>query len=288
MRRGSSRMLEIKNLSKSFRGREVLRNITCEFGSGVYGILGPNGAGKTTLLRHLVSAYSTKSGIILYNGKPIKNNQEYMSNLGYLPQKFGLFKDLTLEDALKLFACLKRINNGLVKECVYRVLVTVGLEDRKNDVVGTLSGGMIRRAGIAQALIGDPEIVIFDEPTAGLDPEERLRFKNIISEIRNNRTIIISTHIVEDAESICDTLLIMNDGDLKMIGTCDDVRSISNHKVYVIPKDKIDQISGDYIIQKRYSKDGVDMLKIITNSPQNFTNADPNIEDGYICVLKGL
>lgn len=167
-------------------------------------------------------------------------------------------------------------------------MVTVGLEDRKNDVVGTLSGGMIRRAGIAQALIGDPEIVIFDEPTAGLDPEERLRFKNIISEIRNNRTIIISTHIVEDAESICDTLLIMNDGDLKMIGTCDDVRSISNHKVYVIPKDKIDQISGDYIIQKRYSKDGVDMLKIITNSPQNFTNADPNIEDGYICVLKGL
>ena len=94
-------MLEIKNLSKSFRGREVLRNITCEFGSGVYGILGPNGAGKTTLLRHLVSAYSTKSGIILYNGKPIKNNQEYMSNLGYLPQKFGLFKDLTLEDAIE-------------------------------------------------------------------------------------------------------------------------------------------------------------------------------------------
>lgn len=281
-------MLEIKNLSKSFRGKQVLNNVSCTFDNGVYGILGPNGAGKTTLLRHIVNAYPVKSGTILYNGKSIKNNQGYMSILGYLPQKFGLFKDLTLKDALKLFANLKHLDKRLIEDSVQKVLAIVNLEDRGDSTIGTLSGGMIRRAGIAQTLLGNPQVVIFDEPTAGLDPEERLRFKNVLSDIRTNRTVIISTHIVEDVESICDNVMIMNNGAFRAIGTCNDIKNVASHKVYVVPYDKGDQINGDYMVQRKYQENGVDMLRIITNKPQNFISVDPSIEDGYICVLKSV
>lgn len=281
-------MLEIKNLSKSFRGKQVLSNVSCTFDNGVYGILGPNGAGKTTLLRHIVNAYPVKSGTILYNGISIKNNQGYMSILGYLPQKFGLFKDLTLKDALKLFANLKHMDKRLIEDSVQKVLAMVNLKDRGDSTIGTLSGGMIRRAGIAQALLGNPQVIIFDEPTAGLDPEERLRFKNVLSDIRTNRTVIISTHIVEDVESICDNVMIMNNGAFGAIGTCDDIKNVASHKVYVVPYDKRDQINGDYIVQRKYQENGVDMLRIITNKPQNFISIAPSIEDGYICVLKSV
>lgn len=281
-------MLKIDNLSKSFKKRQVLKNISCTLDDGVYGLLGPNGAGKTTLMRHITQTYSSKPGVITYNNTPIQKNKEYMLNVGYLPQKFGLFKSLTVREALHLLANLKHMDMKNIDNEIDRVLETVNLENRVNDKIGTLSGGMIRRVGIAQALMGDPHIIVFDEPTAGLDPEERLRFKNIISEVKKNKIIIISTHIVEDVEATCDHLIVMDNGHFLFNGACDDIVAAASNKVYNVPCDCANKISGSYHIQKKYQDGNVDMMKILSGTVQNFPHQKPTIEDGYICLLKNI
>lgn len=279
-------MLSINNLNKSFGKKEVLKNFSYDFGSGVYGLLGPNGTGKTTLIRCITNLYDVKKAAILYNGKCIRKNNRYLSKVGYLPQKFGLFKDLKVKEMLKLLASLKNIDatDADIEKCVE----LVNLSDRINDKVGTLSGGMIRRLGIAQALLGDPDIIIFDEPTAGLDPEERLRFKNIISGIKEEKTVIISTHIVEDVEAVCDTVVIMKNGAVARSGSCGEIKKIAEGKTYLVPESESSLIKGDYAVQGQTEKDGRVMLKILTNNPQEFEKAAPNVEDGYICVLKNI
>ena len=203
-------MLTIHNLTKKFGRKLVLDNISFSFDNGVYGLLGPNGAGKTTLMRCLTKLYNTKDGVIFYNDVSITKDKEYLTHIGYLPQKFGLFKDLKVYEMMMLLANLKKVDSKQAKKMIYDSIKVVNLSDRINSRISTLSGGMIRRLGIAQALLDDPKIIIFDEPTAGLDPEERLRFKNIISEIKKDKIIIISTHIVEDVEAVCDKVAIMN------------------------------------------------------------------------------
>ncbi len=174
----------------------MLKGIDFTFTGGVYGLLGPNGAGKTTLIRSMAGLYQPRAGQILYNGKPIGKSKGIYSRLGYLPQGFGIFKELKPIEALMLMANLKGIDKKIAEQDARRVLEIVNLSDAVDKKVGAFSGGMLRRLGIAQALLGDPEIMIFDEPTAGLDPEERLRFKNIISRLSKEKTVIISTHIV--------------------------------------------------------------------------------------------
>lgn len=282
-------MLEVRNLSKSFHGHAALNNISCVFDEGVYGILGPNGAGKTTLLRHLVNIYRTRSGNILYQGEEITHISSYNKMIGYLPQKFGLFRDLKLGDALRLFANLKCLDS---LECgegdIEKVLTIVHLKDQIDQKVGTLSGGMLRRAGIAQALLGNPQIIIFDEPTAGLDPEERLRFKSIISDIKCEKIIIISTHIVEDVESICDHVLVMDQGNILTEGTCAKIRGLANGKVYLVSANETQQIAGEYIIEQKHSDDTGTVLRILTSAAQPFPSVKPTLEDGYMCILKHM
>lgn len=281
-------MLTIQNLNKSFGKKRVLENFTYDFKPGVYALLGPNGSGKTTLLRCITKLYNTKKGVILYNNNCISNDSEYLSSIGYLPQKFSLFKDLKVLEIMQLFASLKNIDYKQHREMIENCIHLVNLSDRINERVGTLSGGMIRRLGIAQALLGNPDIIIFDEPTVGLDPEERLRFKNILSQIKKNKTIILSTHIVEDVEATCETILIMKDGKVGASGSCSQIQSFANGKTYLVPEGEKLLIEGNYIIQKREEHCGTIMLKIISNHPQNFETIEPNIEDGYICVLKDM
>lgn len=197
-------MLVLENVTKKFRKREALKGISVRIEEGCYGLLGPNGAGKTTLLRCVLGLYPVSSGSISLDGKP--------ADIGYLPQKFGMFQELTAYDMLYYFAAVKKIPKDRRKSEIENVLALVNLNDRIREKVGKLSGGMQRRLGIAQALLGDPGLIFLDEPTAGLDPEERVRFRDIIGEIRENRTILISTHIVEDVESTCDRVIIMNEG----------------------------------------------------------------------------
>ncbi len=281
-------MLTIQNLNKSFGKKKVLKNFTYDFKPGVYGLLGPNGSGKTTLLRCITKLYNTKKDVILYNNDCISNSSKYLSNIGYLPQKFSLFKDLKVFEMMQLLASLKNIDYKKNREMIERCINLVNLSDRINDRVGTLSGGMIRRLGIAQTLLGDPDIIIFDEPTVGLDPEERLRFKNILSQIKEDKIIILSTHIVEDVEATCETILIMKDGKIGASGSCSQIQAFANGKTYLVPEEEKMLIQGDYILQKREENCGTAMLKIISNHPQKFKTIEPNIEDGYICVLKDM
>lgn len=214
-------MIEIKDVSKRFRRKEVLKDVNCIIESGVYGLLGPNGAGKTTLIRCMMSLYKISSGEILVNGRNIKKRREV--KMGYLPQSFGLFKELNVYDSMKYFCNIKVIAKKDRTSEIERCLRIVNIENEMSKTGNKLSGGMIRRIGIAQALLGNPEYIFLDEPTAGLDPEERQRFKNIILNLDKNATVLISTHIVEDIETCCDKVIIMDQGQILCVKKCEDL-----------------------------------------------------------------
>ncbi len=279
-------MLQINHLSKQFGTKTALNDITFRFDNGVYGLLGANGAGKTTMMRCLTKLYPVPQNTIYYKGNCITTNKNFCDNIGYLPQKFGLFKDLKVYEMMQLMANLKKVNKSVVDQNIRNCIETVNLTDRIDSKVGSLSGGMLRRLGIAQVLLNNPHIMIFDEPTAGLDPEERLRFKNIITRIKDDKIIIISTHIVEDVEAVCDQVAIMKEGKIIFCGTCQEIENFAKDKVYVLPKNKTYEINGQYIEQKHFERDGVHMVKILSSDPQKIDSCKPNIEDGYICIIK--
>lgn len=196
-------MLTVSHVYKKFGSREVLSDVCLKLEEGCYGLLGPNGAGKTTLLRTILNWYPIKRGTIQLDGA---------GEIGYLPQQFGAFRELTVWDTLLYFAELKKIPKDGQQREIERVLALVNLSEQRKERMSHLSGGMRRRVGIAQTILGNPGILFFDEPTAGLDPEERMRFKNLIQQIMEGKIVVISTHIVEDVESLCNRVIIMNQG----------------------------------------------------------------------------
>lgn len=268
-------MLKLNNCTKTFKKKRALDGFSLEMKSGIYGLLGPNGAGKTTLMRCICDLYSLDEGSI-----------EKSQNIGYLPQKFGMFKQLKVYDMMEYFAILKNIDKTQREAEIKRCIEAVNLSDRLYDRVKSLSGGMVRRLGIAQAIIGNPDVIIFDEPTAGLDPEERMRFKNIISQISGDNIIIISTHIVTDVEAICDRIILMDKGKLIFSGTGADVANIGNNKVYLVEAEKQKELQGNYYIKDRVENDKGSYLRILSNQHQPGKSLTPNVEDGYICALK--
>lgn len=205
-----------------------------------------------------------------------------------LPQLFGMYKDLSVKEMMLMMANLKNIDLNNSNREIERVIKVVNLEEKMNAKVSSLSGGMIRRLGIAQALLGKPKIIIFDEPTAGLDPEERLRFKNIISEIARNIIVIISTHIVEDIEAICDNIVIMNKGKLVTSGSSTDIKQIANSKVYIVPERDISTLPNDCQIEKHLEINGQKCARVLSNIKLKYIQDSPNIEDGYICAIKRI
>ena len=281
-------MIEIKSLKMKFKKNTVLKGIDFTFTGGVYGLLGPNGAGKTTLIRSMAGLYQPRAGQILYNGKPIGKSKEYISRLGYLPQGFGIFKELKPIEALMLMANLKGIDKKIAEQDARRVLEIVNLSDAVDKKVGAFSGGMLRRLGIAQALLVDPEIVIFDEPTAGLDPEERLRFKNIISRLSKEKIVIISTHIVEDIEAVCDKIIVMNEGNIIKSGSCSEIEQCAKDKIYLVPVNDAVKLSEKAVIQKYFESEGQQLMRVLYNESLDYEKGDATIEDGYICLLKGI
>ncbi len=211
--------LEFVDLNKTFQHKTAVRDITASLGHGVYGLLGENGAGKTTLMRMLCGILEPTSGTILCDGMPIRQlGGEYRMLLGYLPQDFGYYREFTALRFLHYMAALKALPQDYACVRIDTLLQLVGLSDQAKNKLKTFSGGMIRRIGIAQALLNDPEILVLDEPTSGLDPGERVRFRNIISSLSKNRLILLSTHIVSDLESIADQILLMHDGRLVQMG----------------------------------------------------------------------
>lgn len=279
-------MLQLTDVRKRFRGKEVLRGINLQLDDGVYGLLGPNGSGKTTLMRCILNIYKLNGGTVMFDGMNTAKSEEFLKQVGYLPQKFGLFRELSVREMMCYLASLKKLPKETISAEVERCVELVNLSDRMDKKVRTLSGGMIRRLGIAQALLGDPKVIIVDEPTAGLDPEERMRFKNIISEIRKGKVIIISTHIVDDVEALCDHIVVLSAGQIIFSGPSEELKEKGKGKVFEIPESRLSESPGAYI-SKRYERDGKVYLNVLGADIKG-TPIDADLENAYLCVLKKI
>lgn len=267
----------VMDVTKRFKKRVAVDHFSMEFQPGVYGLLGPNGAGKTTLLRCICGLYHLDSGSIQGGKCP-----------GYLPQSFGMFRELTLFQMMEYLAALKGLPKESQGEEIRRALELVNLSDRAGSRVKALSGGMVRRAGIAQALLGDPEVLLFDEPTAGLDPEERVRFQNVVAARRHKGVTLISTHIVSDVEALCGTILIMNQGKLITAGTAQEIAQLAQGKVYVLTGDREAELQGSFFIKSRGEENGASVLRVLSPERQPGEVTAPTMEDGYLCAIKGF
>lgn len=207
--------LQIENISKSYRGKDALKNFNVELSEGVHALLGPNGAGKSTLMRIIAGILRPSAGRVLVDGEDTTTmGEDYRDILGYLPQSFGLYKRFTAERFLMYIGALKGLDKSSAVKKVSEMLKLVNLDDVRHVKVGKFSGGMKQRLGIAQALLNDPKILIVDEPTAGLDPKERIRFRNLISDFSTDRIVLLSTHIISDVEFVAQDVVIMKNGQL--------------------------------------------------------------------------
>lgn len=206
-------MLEISNLNKKYGKKTALVNFSFKFNTGIYGLLGPNGAGKSTLMNILADVIDANSGDVLYNGVDRKKlGADYREKIGYLPQAAGLYNNFTAEEILRYFGTLRNVHKNECSERIDYCLKAVNLSENKKDKIGSFSGGMKRRMEIAITLVGDPEILIFDEPTVGLDPKERIRFRELLLDLKKDKTIILSSHIVSDIDKIADYVIMLKSG----------------------------------------------------------------------------
>lgn len=238
--------LKLTELTKTFGSVNAVDHVSYTLGRGVYGLLGVNGAGKTTLMRMLTTLVKPTCGAITLDGKDIfELDRSYRNLLGYLPQEFGVYPEFTVQDYLLYIASIKGLRPAAAKERVKALLHQVGLTKARKKKMKALSGGMKRRAGIAQAMLNDPKILILDEPTAGLDPNERIRFRNLISELASDRIVLLSTHIVSDIESIADEILLMKDGKITTSGTAEDLIAAMPEDVWSITVPR--ETAGNYL-----------------------------------------
>lgn len=221
--------VELRSLSQRFGRTPVLHGLDLEVGTGVFGLLGPNGAGKTTLLRTLATIIPPASGSLRLLGldpADARQRRELRRRLGYLPQTLGYYPNFTVFEFVEYFALLKEVPSREVRPAVARAIERVGLADRARAKLKSLSGGMLRRVGIAQAIVNDPALLLLDEPTAGLDPEQRVGFRALLREIGGDGTVIVSTHLVEDVGAACTDVALMSEGRIVFRGTPDDLRAL--------------------------------------------------------------
>lgn len=278
-------MLKIENVSKKFGKKVALSDVVLELETGIYGLLGDNGAGKSTLMRLLVGVDKPTSGRIFYEGKDISQLKEaYRGLLGYMPQEFAVFPGFTAGEFLTYMGALKGLSKGELKEKIPQVLAFVNLEDVKDKKVSTFSGGMKRRVGIAQALLNDPKILILDEPTAGLDPGERIRFSNILSNMSKDKIILFSTHIISDIEAITKNIIILNDGKVRAKTTSDRLVEKMGGRVFEMTISFSELAAYEKkvrMIRMRYEGDRI-KIRYTGEAMEHAFAVRPNLEDYYV------
>lgn len=279
--------LTLNSISKQFQSHIAVDNLSYTISNGVYGLLGANGAGKTTLMRMICTVLNPTSGEILYNGANINDmGVKYRDILGYLPQDFGYYPDFSAHEFLLYMASLKGIQGRTAKHRVDELLQTVGLSDVSRQKIRSFSGGMKQRLGIAQAVLNDPKILVLDEPTAGLDPKERIRFRNLISDLSQNKIVILSTHIVSDIEYIADQILMMKKGRLILTGKPSE---LTKHSVgiawsLIVPEQEVRRYEAqNCICNLHHITDGVE-LRIVSKSRPSpaAVSVQTTLEDLYL------
>jgi ABC-2 type transport system ATP-binding protein len=285
-------MLSIRNLSKTYGSVQALRNVSLEVPPGMFGLLGPNGAGKSTLMRTIATLQDADSGTISFDGIDVATNKDQIRRtLGYLPQDFGVYPKVSAQDMLNHFAVLKGyVQRKERAETVEALLRQVNLWDVRTRKLGTFSGGMRQRFGIAQALLGNPKLVIVDEPTAGLDPEERNRFLNLLAEIGEQVVVILSTHIVEDVADLCPSMAIISKGELLMTGEPREAIEAMRERVWskLVHKAELPDYQSRYTVLSTRLIGGQPLIHVYSESqPENgFAPVDPGLEDVYFRRLR--
>lgn len=285
--------LKTVGLTKQFGSKTAVNDLSIVLSNGVYGLLGANGAGKTTLMRLLCNLQEPTSGKILLNGENIAGLGEiYQSLLGYLPQHFEYYPDFTALDFLLYVAALKGLNEKAARKKSKELLEAVGLSGESRHKIKTFSGGMKQRLGIAQAMLNNPRILILDEPTAGLDPKERVRFRNLISAFAKERMVILSTHIVSDVEFIAEEIIMMKSGQIVQFGKLQNIISEINGQVWecVVPSARAEEYAATFNTSNlRNLENNKTALRIIADrSPmEKAVRVQPNLEDLYLFYFKG-
>jgi ABC-2 type transport system ATP-binding protein len=283
--------LQIRSLSKRYHnGVEALRSISLDVAPGVTGLLGPNGAGKSTLLRIVATVMRPTAGAIMWNDVDIASDPDVLrAVLGYLPQDAGTYPNLTAREFLRYVAALKDMRTHIAERRITELLEELNLADAKNRPLASYSGGMKQRVGIAQALLNDPQLVILDEPTVGLDPEERARFRELITGLAADRVVLLSTHIVSDVETIAERVVMISGGVVVADGSPDDLARELSGRVWegVVAQDALAALREDYAVTSTMRRrDGISVRISGERAPAGFSPAAPSLEEAYILTVQ--
>ena len=283
-------MLTVKDVTKRYGKFTVLEHISLEFQPGVYGLLAPNGAGKTTLMKMLTTLAFPTEGEILWNGTDIRSlGAAYRQQLGYLPQQLGFYPHYTPNQYLSYLSALKGLDGKTAGERISKLLDLVGLSEVADKKMKKLSGGMVQRVGIAQALLNDPKILILDEPTAGLDPKERGRFRNILSGLSRDRIVILSTHIVSDVENVANQLILLKDRQVYREDTPKNLCRSMEGRVFetTVPEEEVEAFGTSHLIlSQRQEGERVSLRFTDGDIPAGAVPAVPTLEDAFLAIYR--
>ena len=285
--------IQIQALKKNYGQKAALDNISLTIENGMFGLLGRNGAGKTTLMQILSTLREPTSGKVTFNEIPLEDTRKIRPLIGYLPQEFSLYPDMSVLEIMRYLAALSNLSAEVQRQRIPDLLQRVNLWEDSGKKVRKLSGGMKRRLGIAQALLHDPQVLIADEPTVGLDPQERLRFYALLNEFSSNRIVIVSSHIVSDIETVCEKVAVLDAGKLLFTGTVEDLAQTAAGKVYelTVPKNRQASIQNEYCVlssQGHLADVKVRVLHDGVPPVGNPVTCEATVEDGYMEMLRQL
>ena len=281
--------IRLEGVCKYYGRKQALKDVTMTIPTGMFGLFGRNGAGKTTLMKILATLLKADEGKVSVCGVDVKNSVKIRSMTGYLPQDFSMYGNMGVYEAMDYLGTLSGMSKKERMERIPVLLEKVNLSNNYRTKVKAMSGGMKRRLGIAQAILNDPKVLIVDEPTAGLDPEERVRFRNLLCEIAEERIVILSTHIVGDVEATCENIAILDEGSLKFVGTVEKLLAMSAGKIYTteVSRMELEKLKKDYIVTGMLTKGSmVDVRFVSEERPfEGAKNCDPNVEDAYLYLM---
>ncbi|MEP3209991.1 MAG: ABC transporter ATP-binding protein [Maribacter sp.] len=285
--------LEIQNVSKRYgKNKYGIQDFSLAIEKGILGLLGPNGAGKSTLMKMIATVTKPTDGLLLLNKNNLVKDPNYIRRqLGFLPQDFGVYPNLNAFEFLRYIGAMKGVGGNSLMQRIEQLLEGLNLTEAAGKPIGSYSGGMKQRIGIAQALLNQPRIVIFDEPTVGLDPEERVRFRNLISDLANDSIVILSSHIVSDIDTIADEVVIMKGGSLLSRGIPEDIIKTVEQKVFEtnLEKEHLPQFKNSHLLVSTMRKNGQLLVRYISDRPiENSIQQKANLEDAYLYHTKSI